>query len=190
MGRLIFILGGARSGKSEHAQRLAGARPGPVIFIATAEALDEEMKRRIEAHRQSRPAAWQTLELLTGVGRHMLEHAASGSIVLLDCLTLLVSNTMLKSAGSGLEPDETAARTAVKQELQTLTEAISRSDSEWIVVSNEVGQGIVPAYAAGRLFRDLLGWANKEIAAKADEVIWMVAGIPVPITRHRLPGPA
>ena len=75
----------------------------------------------------------------------------------------------------------------MEQEIELLKDAISRSDSEWIVVSNEVGQGIVPAYATGRLFRDLLGWANKEMARRADEVLWMVAGIPVPITHHRLP---
>jgi adenosylcobinamide kinase/adenosylcobinamide-phosphate guanylyltransferase len=186
MGWLVFILGGARSGKSDHAQRLARARSGPVLFVATAQPMDDEMKRRIAAHRHSRPSQWETLELPTGVGRHMLDRETGAGVVLLDCLTLLISNMMLQAARDGVEPDEKAARQAVEDEIELLTQAIRRSDSEWIVVSNEVGQGVVPAYASGRLFRDLLGWVNKEMARQADEVLWMVAGIPVPITQHRL----
>jgi adenosylcobinamide kinase/adenosylcobinamide-phosphate guanylyltransferase len=186
MGGLIFILGGARSGKSDHAQRLAEAASAPVLFIATAEPLDDEMRARIAMHRQRRPVRWETLELPTGVGKYMAEHPQPAGTVLLDCLTLLVSNIMLQAAGIADQPDEAAARAAVELEIGLLSEAIRRSNLEWILVSNEVGQGIVPAYATGRLFRDLLGWANKEMALQADEVIWMVAGIPVPITSHRL----
>ncbi len=188
MGSLIFILGGARSGKSDHAQKLAEAGTGPVVFIATAQAIDDEMRRRIEAHRTRRPGKWETLELPTGVGKHMLEHPRPAGIVVLDCLTLLVSNSMMEAARDLNQPDEGAARAAVEQELAHLSKAIGRSNWEWIVVSNEVGQGIVPAHASGRLFRDLLGWANKEMARQADEVLWMAAGIPVPIGQHRLPG--
>ena len=187
MGSLIFILGGARSGKSDHAQRLAEAKTGPVVFIATAQAIDDEMKRRIDGHRNRRPEKWETLELPTGVGEYMLEHPRPAGVVLLDCLTLLTSNILAASAQDLNRPDEGAARAAVEQELALLSKAIGRSDWEWIVVSNEVGQGLVPAYVSGRLFRDLLGWANKEMARQAEEVLWMVAGIPVPITQHRLP---
>ena len=97
MGRLVFILGGARSGKSDHAQRLAEAGPGPVVFIATAQALDDEMRGRIEAHRQRRARHWETLELPTGVGQYVLEHPQQAGVVLLDCLTLLISNVMMQS---------------------------------------------------------------------------------------------
>jgi adenosylcobinamide kinase / adenosylcobinamide-phosphate guanylyltransferase len=186
--RLTFILGGARSGKSDYAQKLAEARRRPVLFIATGQALDDEMSGRIAAHRQRRPPQWQTLELSTGVGKYMLEHSQPPGVVLLDCLTLLISNTMLHNADQ-VEPNAEAARADVKHEIELLLDAIRRSQSDWIVVSNEVGQGIVPAYAAGRIFRDLLGWANKEMALQAEEVIWMVAGIPVPIGQHR-PGDA
>jgi adenosylcobinamide kinase / adenosylcobinamide-phosphate guanylyltransferase len=186
--RLTFILGGARSGKSDYAQKLAEARRRPVLFIATGQALDDEMSGRIAAHRQRRPPQWQTLELSTGVGKYMLEHSQPPGVVLLDCLTLLISNTMLQNADQ-VEPNAEVARADVKHEIELLLDAIRRSQSDWIVVSNEVGQGIVPAYAAGRIFRDLLGWANKEMALQAEEVIWMVAGIPVPIGQHR-PGDA
>lgn len=185
MGRLLFILGGARSGKSDHAQRLAEARPGPVTFIATAQTLDDEMRVRIEAHRQRRPRHWATLELPTGVGQYMLDHPQPGGVVLLDCLTLLVSNIMLQSTEGSLEPDEGTARSQVEQETELISDAIRLSDAEWIVISNEVGQGIVPAYPSGRLFRDLLGRANQEMARRADEVVWMVAGIAVPVGQHR-----
>ena len=188
MGRLVLILGGARSGKSDHAQRLAEAASGPVVFVATGQAVDDEMKRRIQAHRQGRPRQWETIELPTGVGQYMLEHPQPAGVVLLDCLTLLISNIMMQAAADSLQPDEEAARAAVEQEMGLISDAIRLSDSEWIVVSNEVGQGIVPAYASGRLFRDLLGWANKEMAQRADEVLWMVAGIPVPISQYRAGG--
>ena len=185
MGRLTFILGGARSGKSDHAQRLAEAGAEPVTFIATAQALDEEMRQRIDAHRQRRSGEWVTLELSTGVGKYMSEHAAQGGVVLLDCLTLLISNVMLQAGADPEVTDEAGARAAVEHELAALREAIENSKANWIVISNEVGQGIVPAYPAGRLFRDLLGWANQMMAGRASDVIWMVAGIPVPIQQHR-----
>lgn len=186
MGRLVFLLGGARSGKSDHAQRLAEAEPGTVLFVATAQAMDDEMKGRIQAHREHRPTQWATLELPTGVGKYLTDHPQTAAVVVLDCLTLLVSNAMLQAATSVEEADEQTARAAVEAEIVALSEAIDRSDGKWIVVSNEVGQGIVPAYPAGRIFRDLLGWANKVMARRADEVIWMVAGIPVPIGHHRI----
>ena len=106
-------------------------------------------------------------------------------MVVLDCLTLLISNRLLDAAPDADHPDEDAARAVVEQEIEMLLKAIDASRSRWLVVSNEVGQGVVPAYPLGRLFRDLLGWANKQLAETADEVIWMVAGIPVPIGQHR-----
>jgi len=186
MRRLTFILGGARSGKSEHAQRLAVAGPAPVLFIATAQARDEEMMSRIALHRGNRPSHWQTMEWPSGVGNKVRAHAASAQTVVLDCLTLLVSNVMLQSDSDAENPDARAAQMAVESEVRSLLDAVGASKTHWIMVSNEVGQGVVPAYPAGRLFRDLLGWANTEVAGQADEVIWMVAGIPVPITQHRV----
>ena len=106
-------------------------------------------------------------------------------MVVLDCLTLLISNRLLDAAPDPDHPDEDAARAVVAQEIALLLKAIGESRSRWLVISNEVGQGIVPAYPLGRQFRDLLGWANRQVAEKADEVIWMIAGIPVPIAQHR-----
>jgi adenosylcobinamide kinase/adenosylcobinamide-phosphate guanylyltransferase len=185
MPRLTFIIGGARGGKSDFAARLAAESRGKILFIATAQPLDEEMGRRIAAHKQRRLASWRTLELPREVGGHLLEHPQDADVVILDCLTLLISNRLLDAAPDSDHPDENAARKVVEKEIEMLLQAIDASRSRWLVVSNEVGQGIVPAYPLGRLFRDLLGWANVQLADKADEVIWMVAGIPVPIGQHR-----
>ena len=185
MRKLTLIIGGARSGKSDYAQRLAQQGRGPVLFIATAEPLDDEMHRRIAAHRQGRPIEWQTLELPTLVGTYLLAHPQKAEVVVLDCLTLLVSNRLPPAAPDEDQPDASAARATVEEEIAMLLKAIDEIPAHWVVVSNEVGQGIVPAYPMGRLFRDLLGQANKQLADRADEVIWMVAGIPVPIGQHR-----
>ncbi|MFH1183553.1 MAG: bifunctional adenosylcobinamide kinase/adenosylcobinamide-phosphate guanylyltransferase [Chloroflexota bacterium] len=185
MRKLTFIIGGARSGKSAHAERLAEQGRGQVLYIATAQPLDEEMRSRIAAHRQRRSIQWQTLELPTDVGKHVLAHPQHAEVVVLDCLTLLVSNRLLQAAPDANHPAEITARLMVEQEVETLLKAIEASRSHWLVVSNEVGQGVVPAYPMGRLFRDMLGWANKQMAKRADEVLWMVAGIPVPIGQHR-----
>jgi adenosylcobinamide kinase/adenosylcobinamide-phosphate guanylyltransferase len=186
MGQLTFIIGGARSGKSDHAEKLALLSDGQVLYIATAQALDEEMRRRIETHREKRSARWHTIELPTDVGTQLLGHPPRADVLILDCVTLLVSNVLLKAAPDPDQPDEAAARLVVETEINNLLNAVSEIPGQWLIVSNEAGQGVVPAYPAGRLFRDLLGWANQQLADKADEVIWMVAGIPIPIGHYRL----
>lgn len=183
--KLTFILGGARSGKSSHAERMALGSGGHVLYIATGQGLDDEMRRRIAAHRQNRPAQWQTLELPTDVGRQVLARGQQAEVIVLDCLTLLVSNLLLQAAPDVERPDEAAARIRVEAEITDLLQAIKSTTAHWLVVSNEVGQGVVPPYPAGRVFRDLLGWANQRLAANADEVYWMVAGIAVPIQAYR-----
>lgn len=185
MPRLTFIVGGARSGKSDYAVRAAEAASGKVLFIATAQAVDDEMRSRIAAHQRRRPAAWELLEMPMGIGQHLLAHPPGADVVLLDCLTLLISNTLLDAAPDADRPDADAVHAVVEHEVQAVLSAIDESRSHWLVVSNEVGQGVVPAYPLGRLFRDILGRANKQFAEAADEVIWMIAGIPVPIGQHR-----
>jgi adenosylcobinamide kinase / adenosylcobinamide-phosphate guanylyltransferase len=106
-------------------------------------------------------------------------------VVLLDCITLLVSNLVLEASPNVNEPDVSAATGLVRSEVEELIETIRMSEARWLVVSNEVGQGLVPPYPVGRLYRDLLGWANQRLAEAADEVVWMVAGIPVPIGQYR-----
>jgi adenosylcobinamide kinase / adenosylcobinamide-phosphate guanylyltransferase len=186
MGRLTLILGGARSGKSTHAQHLAKAHGGKVVFIATAEAQDDEMRQRIAAHQSDRPADWQTLEIPYDVGQAFTRLAPPADTVLLDCMTLLVSNLLLLE-GDIDRPDAAAAEDRLDRELRWLLEAIRSSRADWFVVSNEVGQGLVPPYPSGRVYRDLLGHANQRLAAQADEIYWMVAGIPVPIHGWKIP---
>jgi adenosylcobinamide kinase / adenosylcobinamide-phosphate guanylyltransferase len=179
MGELIFILGGARSGKTTYAQRLAHEMGGDaVLFVATAEGKDEEMEARIAAHQQSRPAAWRTLETPRHAGQAIGGQAGDARVVLVDCLTLLVSNTILLL---GEEPDAKEAEALVKAEVNELLAAQRQSSAAFIVVSNEVGLGLVPPYLLGRVYRDLLGLANQVLAAHAQRVYWMVAGIPVDI---------
>jgi len=184
MGRLILILGGARSGKSTHGQRLAKAHGGKVVFIATAEAQDDEMRDRIAAHKSERPLDWLTLEIPYGVAETFTRLASPADVVLLDCMTLLVSNLLLLENDID-QPDAEKAEQRLDVEIQALLAAIPSSRADWIVVSNEVGLGLVPPYPAGRVYRDLLGHANQRLAAGADEVYWMVAGIPVPIHSYR-----
>ena len=179
MGKLTLILGGARSGKSTYAERLAERNSGRVAYIATAQALDEEMEERIAIHRQKRPDSWQTFEIPAGVGRALLKDPPKTEVILLDCLTLLVTNRLLEAAPDVDQPDEAAATDLVKGEIDDLLSAIQSSPAEWIVVSNEVGLGLVPPYPLGRIYRDLLGWANQRLAHAADKVVFMIAGVPM-----------
>jgi len=175
---LTLILGGARSGKSSYAQRLAQARGGDdVLFVATAQALDDEMQSRIEAHRRDRPAAWRTLEAPRHTGE-AIARAEASAIVLVDCLTLLVSNVVLALPESASAAQAEAAALA---EVDDLIAEYQRGTSSWIMISNEVGLGLVPPYPVGRAYRDALGRANQRLAAEADEVLFLVAGIPMKV---------
>jgi len=186
MGKLTLILGGARSGKSSYAERLALQHGGQVLFVATAQPLDGEMAERIANHQKNRPANWQTLEIAGAVGALLQSRSQSGTlqtgVILVDCLTLLVSNLLLAiSTGTGedLTIDEEAATALVETEITRLLEAVQTIPAEWIIVSNEVGLGLVPPYPLGRVYRDLLGRANQRLASRADQVIFMIAGIPM-----------
>jgi adenosylcobinamide kinase / adenosylcobinamide-phosphate guanylyltransferase len=180
MGKqLTLILGGARSGKSSYAEQLAAQRGTRVAYIATAQAWDEEMQLRITNHQAQRAMHWITVESPTQVGATIsAAEAAAGDweVVLIDCLTLLASNVILALP----EPVETpAAEAALRVEVDALLAAYAASNASWILVSNEVGLGIVPAYPLGRVYRDALGRANQQLAAVADEVLFMVAGLPM-----------
>ena len=170
--RLTLILGGARSGKSNLAQKMAEAADGQILFVATAAALDEEMAARIAAHRASRPSGWATLEAPVQVGKAIQAWAAPVDFLVLDCITLLVSNRVI-------EIPEAEAHQAIMSETANLLEAYQASRAEWVIVSNEVGLGLVPPYPLGRLYRDELGYANQRLAEAADRVAFMVAGLPL-----------
>jgi adenosylcobinamide kinase/adenosylcobinamide-phosphate guanylyltransferase len=177
MANLVLILGGARSGKSRFAQELAQRLGGgDVLFVATAEAGDEEMARRIRMHRESRPAAWQTIETTHDVGEVLAKAGSSHRAVLIDCLTLLVSNVLLacgESADAGL------AERRVMAEIEGLLAACEKRSGAVIMVSGEVGLGLVPESALGRLYRDLLGRTNQLVATRSQAAYLLVAGLPI-----------
>ncbi|MBC8511441.1 MAG: bifunctional adenosylcobinamide kinase/adenosylcobinamide-phosphate guanylyltransferase [Dehalococcoidia bacterium] len=171
--KCIFILGGARSGKSRYAQELAAKLGTKVLFVATGEALDEEMQARIDEHRKARPGSWRTLETATDIGKQIEKQIGDAEVVIIDCLTLLVSNLL------GDELDYSTAEKRVMVEINELVACINRLDASFIIVSNEVGMGLVPETRLGRLYRDLLGKANQLIARHASEVYFMLAGMPM-----------
>ena len=172
--RLTLVLGGVRAGKSRYAQTLAqtGQR---VLVVATAEAGDDEMAARIQAHRAERPADWDTLEepidLVTALAPRLPDY----DTVLLDCLTLWVSNLLLRPE------DRAPNRSEISVEADRLLQLYEDGDASWIVVSNEVGLGVIPVNKLARNYADELGRVNQIFAAAADDVILMVAGVPVSI---------
>lgn len=170
-----MILGGARSGKSDYGERLAHSLADDVLFVATAQADDEEMAARIARHRQRRPAHWRTVEAPYDLAKAIGSDPAR--VALVDCLTLLVSNLLVQMDG---ELDEEAAETAVAAEVDAILEAVQIADDRHvIIVSNEVGSGIVPDNRLARVYRDILGRANQRLAAAAQRVVLMVAGLPM-----------
>jgi len=173
--KYILILGGVRSGKSRFAQELAEKLSNKVLFIATGEPLDEEMQARIEEHKKARPKSWRTLEIPTNIGKQLEIEIGDTEVVIIDCLTLLVSNQL------GEELDYLKAEKRVLAEINELIACMDKLNTSFIIVSNEVGTGLVPETRLGRLYRDLLGKANQLIAQRANEVYFTIAGIPVKI---------
>ena len=162
--RITLVLGGARSGKSRYAEALVSTFPAPWLYVATGEAHDDEMAERIAAHRARRGNGWHTVEAPRDLAGAVA--AASAGAVLVDCLTLWLSNLMLADA-------DVAAETG------RLEEALARTTVPVVLVSNEVGFGIVPDNTLARRFRDAQGRLNQRIAARADRVVLMVAGQPL-----------
>lgn len=175
---LTLLLGGVRSGKSRTALALAEETPGRALFVATAEARDEEMRKRIEIHRQERGTRWETLEAPIDVAGALETRLSGGgetlSVVVIDCLTLWVSNVLLSLDDPSVGEDVLAERTT-----GLLSTVARHPDLRWIIVSNEVGLGVVPSSALGRHYRDALGRANQLVAERAHWVTLMVAGLAV-----------
>ena len=172
--RLIFLLGGARSGKSQYAETWAREHGLRVLFVATAQAKDADMEQRIADHQAARPPGWQTLEAPIDSARQIAATAIEHDTLILDCVTLLTSNILLSLPDTATQRE---ANDAALGEIERLLAAQAQSDATWLVVSNEVGMGIVPPTRLGNLYRDMLGRANQRIAAQADEVLLLVAGI-------------
>jgi len=167
MSKITFILGGARSGKSTYALSLA-KRYEKVAFIATCQALDKEMEQRIKLHKKTRPSYWQTFEEDKNVAALLNKNKRKFDCMILDCLTLLVSNLLLSGSSQKM----------IENEISKAASLLKKSSNNAIIVSNEVGLGIVPNNKLGRDFRDIAGRINQIIAKKADEVFFMVSGIP------------
>jgi len=164
LARVTLVLGGARSGKSRYAESLISTLPPPWIYVATAEAGDAEMAGRIAAHRARRGPNWRTIEALANLDRVLADHRSEP--VLVDCLTLWLSKLLLDDG-------------ALEDEMVRVEKSLLLATAPKVLVSNEVGAGIVPEHPLGRRFRDLQGVLNQRVAAIADCVVLMVAGLPL-----------
>jgi len=191
-GTLIFITGGARCGKSTFAEKLAVQKGGDrVTYIATCQPGDEEMRERVALHRRRRPPAWETVEEPFQVAAVLATVGYKSRVVLIDCLSLLISNYLT----GGIQAEENPAGTdpgrekKALEQVEDLIATAGRIPADTIIVSNEVGWGLVPPTPLGRRYRDLLGRANCAVAASAHEVYLVAAGIPLELkslSRNRL----
>ena len=172
---VTLVLGGARSGKSLFAESLARERGARPVYVATAEFVDDEMRRRIETHRARRGKAWRTVEAPTELARAIARHSAPRSCLLIDCLTVWLGNLM----HYGRDVDAATG---------DLLESLVGASGPVVLVANEVGLGIVPDNAAARAFRDRAGRLNQAVARVAGSVYFVAAGIPMIVKGARLPG--
>lgn len=188
MSRIYFLIGGARSGKSEYSEKLAASISEKVAYLATAVITDDEMKKRIEYHQERRPQNWRTFEIKkeiieTNEIKTIFERIKSKSIdvVLIDCITNLLFRLIYDPALDNLEIINNDIEMKIEKKVASFfmdfLQICRESDSDLIIVSNEVGLGVVPSYPFGRLFRDMMGVVNKMIAASADEVYFFTAGL-------------
>lgn len=185
MGKSILITGGARSGKSKYAEKLAKGLGGNILYIATALAFDDEMKKRIKMHKESRPEEWHTYEGYKKLGDYIKAHGNQYKGILIDCVTIMVTNIILENVGfdnpnpniHGCEK----AETIIKQEIDNLMAGIKETQTTVILVTNELGSGVVPENLFARVFRDIAGRANQQVAEQVDEVYLSVCGIPLKI---------
>lgn len=168
--QLILVTGGTRSGKSSFAQNLAEAAKGRKAFIATAEPLDNEMKKRITRHKKERPAGWDTIEEPLHLEKVVNKSGEDYDVLLIDCITLWISNLLVNKSMN---------EKTILRKISTLVARCKQISSRVIIVTNELGMGIVPVNKVSRLYRDLVGKANQLIAEEADEVYFLVSGIPM-----------
>jgi adenosylcobinamide kinase/adenosylcobinamide-phosphate guanylyltransferase len=173
-GSVTLVLGGARSGKSRYAQHLA-EQSRRVLFAATAKVTDDEMRAKIERHREDRPKEWVTVEEPLELTKVLTDHELNYDVIIVDCLTIFAANLMEAKS----ENNE-----AIDRRVEALCAALQVVQCNVVLVSNEVGSGVVPAYPLGRRYRDLLGEINQKVARVADDVVLMVAGLPLALKGH------
>ncbi len=183
--KLILVTGGARSGKSRFGEQLLAEEGKTVLYVATARTMDVEMENRVKKHQQQRPASWITLEAYRNFGSHLPAYQGSVEGVFLDCITLMVTQILLEECDehwdSMLPERVDALEKIVQKEVDELLEVLRKFSVPSVIITNEVGLGIVPGDKMSRDFRDIAGRVNQRIAASAEEVYLVVAGIPVPI---------
>ncbi len=165
--RLALVVGGAKSGKSRLAQQMAEGRPGPRLYVATGEAKDAEMQARIRRHQEDRGPSWRTLEEPVALGQALAQADGRFGVILVDCLTMWLSNLLAQGEG------------AFAQERDRLLEVLPTLRTPVLLVSNEVGGGIVPVNPLARRFRDEAGLLHQELARRADLAVLVVCGLPV-----------
>ena len=168
----VLVIGGCRSGKSAHALDLAnGFQADHKLFVATCQPYDDEMRARVARHQRERDPTWETLEVPLDLSRALEHHNTAGSVVLVDCLTLWLTNMAMANL----------PETDIERRIASLDQTLTAMKVPVILVTNEVGQGIVPENRLARQFRDWAGLLNRRVAQSADQVVWMVAGIPVAV---------
>lgn len=189
MSKFTLITGGARSGKSNFAELLAASSKRPVIYIATAQVWDDEMARRVKQHQEQRPSSWRLIEEPQNIRETLLELKNEDGVILLDCVTLWLSNLLLQGQ---TKPDSPSPANEEVRQLANLEPIITATVLEAaqlaceikpqvIFVTNEIGQGIVPEYPLARAYRDIVGRCNRILAQSAEDVYFVVAGFPMEI---------
>ncbi len=179
MAEITFILGGARSGKSSYALSLAEHCEGEVLYLATGRPCDEEMEERIKQHKESRPKSWRTIEEPLNIEIVLRDLEESVGFVILDCLSFWISNLLLHYEGKGERQNR--LEEIILDHVSKIISIFKAAKAKVIVVSNEVGMGVVPPTQLGRIFRDVLGRANQAVADCANEVFLVVAGLTIRI---------
>lgn len=183
-GKLIFITGGVRSGKSSYAEDVTSSLGSDITYIATAQAFDDEMRHRIYLHRERRPDSWKTVEEPLDVTGAIRKCGNQTEVIMLDCLTMLVSNLMFQSpeAEAGLSVED---QKKIIDEIRSVAEAAKEAAAHVVIVSNEVGLTLVSDNKLGRVYQEIVGSANQVVAALADEAYLVVSGLPVTLKKGR-----
>lgn len=185
MAKIILVTGGARSGKSSYAESILKKVEGEILYIATSIPFDDEMKERVKKHRQRRPANWHTYEGYKNLIKVFQEKDINYGGILLDCVTIMVTNLMFDEGAEDIEKLSEEALNEVEAkilfEMGQFLDGAEKTNAEVVMVTNEVGDGIVPENRLARIFRDIAGRVNQYIASRCDEVYLVVCGIPVKI---------